>query len=147
MHLLDGDSLAWSVGPGVTWPVFDGWRIRANIAVQNARQEQAVALYEQIVLIAFQEVENALAACAEEQARYQTLVEAVKASQEAADLSYELYDRGGKDFLNVLVSQRALYASQDELVQSETAVITNLIALYKALGGGWEALEPDPANG
>ena len=81
---------------------------------------------------------GSLAACAEEQARYQTLVEAARASQEAADLSYELYDRGGKDFLNVLVSQRALYASQDELVQSETAVITNLIALYKALGGGWE---------
>ncbi len=146
-HLLDGNSLAWSVGPGVNWPVFDGWRIRSNIAVQNARQEQALALYEQIVLIAFQEVENALVACAEEQARYQALVEAVKASQEAADLSYELYDRGGKDFLNVLVSQRALYASQDELVQSETAVITSLIALYKALGGGWEALDPDPANG
>ena len=80
-------------------------------------------------------------------ARRPELIEAVRASQEAADLSYELYDRGWKDFLNVLVSQRALYSSQDELVQSETAVITNLIALYKALGGGWEALDPDPGNG
>lgn len=141
-HLLDRQSLAWSVGPGVTWPVFDGWRIRSNIRVQDARYEQALVTYEQTVLIAFQEVENALTAYTDEQIRRESLLEAVEASQQSTSLSYELYDRGWKDFLNVLESQRALYSSQDELAQSETAVVTNLISLYKALGGGWSPEAP-----
>ncbi len=137
-HILDSKSMAWSVGPAVTWPVFDAWRIRSNIEVQNALQEQALAGYEQTVLIAFQDVENALVAFTNEQARYRSLTEAVAASQKSADLSEELYSRGLTAFLNVLESQRALYASQDQLIQSQTAVVTDLISLYKALGGGWE---------
>ncbi|MBI4578187.1 MAG: TolC family protein, partial [Planctomycetes bacterium] len=62
-----------------------------------------------------------------------------EASKDAADLSNELYARGLAAFLNVLESQRSLYATQDQLVQSDTAVVTNLISLYKALGGGWDA--------
>lgn len=141
-HLLDRSSLAWSVGPGVSWPVFDGWRIRSNIAVQDARQLQAVATYEKIVLTAFQEVESALVAYTKEQVRYRSLAAAVEASKRAAGLSNDLYTAGKTNFLNVLDSQRALYAAQDQFVQSETAVITNLIALYKALGGGWQQPEP-----
>lgn len=137
-HLLDGNSLAWSVGPRVNWPVFDGWRIRSNIEVQNARQKQSLVIYEQTVLNAFKEVEQALVAYTKEQVRRRSLAEAVAASQVSTDLSNELYSRGMTAFLNVLESQRALYATQDQLVQSETAVITNLIALYKTLGGGWQ---------
>ena len=140
-RMLDRQSLAWSVGPGVTWPVFDGWRIRSNIKVEDARQEQALATYEQTVLIAFQEVENALAAYTDEQVRHQFLAEAVAASQESTALSNEQYAAGFTAFLNVLDAQRTLYASQDQLVQSETTMVTNLIALYKALGGGWEPVE------
>ncbi|HOB72900.1 MAG TPA: efflux transporter outer membrane subunit [Phycisphaerae bacterium] len=141
-HFFDRQSLGWSIGPGVTWPVFDGWRIRSNIAVQNARQEQALALYEQTVLVAFQEVENALVAYQEEQIRYQSLIEAVQASQEATEISVERFRHGQTNFLDVLESQRSLYASQDALIESETTVITNLISLYKALGGGWELPVP-----
>ena len=136
-HILDRNSLAWSVGPQMSWPVFDGWRIRANIQVQNARQEQALAAYERTVLTALQDVENALVAYANEQVRRQSLAEAVQAGQQSTDLSNELYTHGMTVFLNVLESQRALYALQDQLAQSETTVVTNLIALYKALGGGW----------
>jgi len=141
-HLFDQKSLAWSVGPQITWPVFDGWRIRSNIEIQNAQQEQAVALYEKTVLTAFQDVENALVAYTHEQVRYRSLDQAVQASQRSTDLSQELYARGMTGFLNVLESQRALYASQDQLVQSETSVVMNLLALYKSLGGGWEDLGP-----
>jgi outer membrane protein, multidrug efflux system len=137
-RLLDGSSLTWGIGPSIRWPILDGWRIRSNIAVQNALQEQALASYEKAVLRAFQDVENALTAYTNEQARRQELVEAVDASQQARDLSNELYTQGQAAFLNVLEAQRALYASQDALVQSETTAITNLIALYKALGGGWQ---------
>ena len=136
-HLLDNNSLGFSIGPVIDWPIFDGWRIRSNIEVQNARQEQAVATYEKTVLTAFQDVENALVAFANERVRYETLVEAVEASQKSTELSSELYTRGFAPFLNVLESQRALYISQDAMIQSETTVITDLIALYKALGGGW----------
>jgi multidrug efflux system outer membrane protein len=137
-HFLDSRSLFWSVGPAVSWPIFQGGAIRANIRVQNARQEQALATYEKAVLTALQDVENALVAYGNEKVRHAVLAEAVRASQTATDLSNELYGRGLTAFLNVLESQRTLYATQDQLVQSETTTITNLIALYKALGGGWE---------
>jgi len=138
-HFFDRQSLSWSLGPGFTWPIFDGWRIRSNIAVQNAREEQALATYEQALLIALQEVENALTAYQEERVRYDALIETVRASQESTDLSTDLYEHGETNYLNVIESQRALYSSQDQLIVSETTVITNLIALYKALGGGWDA--------
>jgi len=137
-HMLDRNSIGWSVGPAVSWPIFEGGRIRANIEIQNARQEQAVGAYEQIVLNAFNEVEAALSAYLNEQVRRQSLQEAVRTSRQATDLSTQLYVRGMTTFLNVLDAQRALYVSEEALVQSDTAIITDLIALYKALGGGWE---------
>jgi outer membrane protein, multidrug efflux system len=143
-HMLDQKSLAWSVGPGVSWPVFDGWRIRSNIEIQNALEEQALITYEKTVLTAFQDVESSLIAYTNEQVRHKSLGEAVAASQRSTDLSNELYTRGFTAFINVLQSQGTLYATEDQLVQSETNVITNLISLYKALGGGWEP--PAPAQ-
>lgn len=145
-HLLENNSLAWSIGPGITWPIFDGWRIRSNIEVQNARQEQALATYEKTILVAFQDVETALVAYANEQVRYRSLAEAVAFNQRSTDLSNKLYTVGWTAFLNVLESQRSLYASQDALVQSQSTAVTNLIALYKALGGGWE-IEHGQGNG
>lgn len=136
-QILDRNSLSWSIGPGVSWPIFDGWRIRSNIEVQNARQEQSLATYEKTVLTAFQDVENALIAYTSEQIRHEALANAVEASQRAKTLSNELYVHGMGEFLNVLEAQRAIYSSQDALVDCETSVITNLISLYKALGGGW----------
>ncbi len=145
-YFLDNRSLLWSVGPSVRWPIFDGWRIRSNIQVQNARQEQALAAYEKAVLVALQDVENALVVYAAEQQRYRSLAEAVASNQRSFELSSELYRRGLAPFLNVLEAQRALYLSQDAMVQSESLVVGNLIALYKALGGGWDvedaALDP-----
>ena len=136
-RFFDARSLNWSAGPGVSWPVFDGWRIRSNIEVETARQEQALAGYEQTVLIAFRDVESALIAYVQEQDRAAALDQAVTAGRESLELSNDLYSRGSVDFLNVLEAQRALYLSQDQLVESQTAVVTNLVSLYKALGGGW----------
>ena len=133
-----GDSKFWSVGPAVQWRIFDAGRIRANIKVQNARQEQALANYEQTALSAFEDVENALVAYAKEQVRRRSLEDAVKSSQESLRLANQLYANGLSDFINVLDAERSLYQAQDALVQSDRTVSTDVIALYKSLGGGWE---------
>jgi NodT family efflux transporter outer membrane factor (OMF) lipoprotein len=131
----------WSAGPTAQWKIFDAGRIRAKIKAQNAREEQALARYEETVLSSFEDVENALTAYAKEQTRERSLAEAVQANQQALEIASQLYRNGLVDFLRVLESQRALYDSQDSLVQSERAVILDLVKLYKALGGGWESLE------
>jgi len=128
----------WTAGPTISWPIFDGGRIRATIEVQNAREEQALAQYGQTVLTSLEEVENALTVYTREQVRQRALAAAVAANREAVALANERYTKGLADFLNVLETQRALYVSEDQLVQSERTVVSNLIALYKALGGGWE---------
>jgi NodT family efflux transporter outer membrane factor (OMF) lipoprotein len=139
--LVQDASQFWSIGPTIRWPVFQAGRIRANIEVQNARQEQALLRYEQAVLTALEEVENALVAYAKEQGRRQALAAAVSANQRAVELANELYINGLVDFLSVLEAQRSLFSSQSQLVQSDTAVSTDVVALYKALGGGWQADE------
>jgi multidrug efflux system outer membrane protein len=131
----------WAAGPLVQWRIFDAGRIRANIHLQTARQEEALAAYEQAVLAAFEDVENALTAYAHEQVRRQSLARAVDADEQAVRLAEQLYRNGLADFLRVLESQRSLYQSQDSLIESDQAVSSNLIALYKALGGGWKEHE------
>jgi outer membrane protein TolC len=129
----------WTVGPTVTWRVFDAGRIRSNIRAQDARERQALADYEQTVLSAFEDVENSLSAFAKEQTRYHSLRESVDAQQAAVNLSRDLYQNGLSDFIRVLDSERSLYQAQDALVQSQASISENLVALYKALGGGWHA--------
>jgi outer membrane protein, multidrug efflux system len=137
--LFDGNSRTWGVGPlAVRWPVFDAGRIRNNIRVQEARQEQALVGYERTVLQAYEEVANALVAYARVRERRESLGRAVDADQRAVDIANELWSRGLTDFLNVLDTQRALFLLEDQLAESDAAVTTSLIALYKALGGGWD---------
>ena len=128
----------WSAGPTVQWKIFDAGRIRANIRVQDARQEQVLANYEKVVLTSFEEVENALTAYAKEQTRRQALADAEKSSQESLHLANQLYTEGLVNFINVLDAERSLFQTQDALAQSDLAVTKNLIALYKSLGGGWD---------
>jgi NodT family efflux transporter outer membrane factor (OMF) lipoprotein len=135
---FDAGSRFWSLGPSVRWPIFTAGRIRQNIKVQNARQEQALIKYEQTVLTSLEEVENALVACGKEQEHYQALTESETSNRRAVDLADERYRSGLVDFLNVLETQRSLLAAQDEVAQSERTMDQNLVRLYKALGGGWQ---------
>jgi len=100
-------------------------------------------VYRQAVLTALQEVENALVASTKEQARRDELVKAVASNRKALDLSMRLYTQGQTDFLSVLESQRALTLTEDALANSTGTVLTDLVALYKALGGGWEETPAD----
>ena len=135
---LDSANQVWSIGPGISVPIFEGGRIRANIEVQNARQEQALYLYEQTILLALEEVENALVSFTQEQARRASLAEALEANQRSVRLANERYTRGIEDFLSVLTAQAQSFESEDQLLQSQAISLLNLVALYKALGGGWE---------
>lgn len=131
----------WSIGPGVSWPLLDGGRIRANIRVQEALATEQGLVYQRTVLTALRDVETALVAFQTEQQRRAALQEAEAAARRAVDLARLLYTEGKTDFLNVLSAQGQLFSTQDALVQSERAVSGNLVALYKALGGGWESNE------
>jgi NodT family efflux transporter outer membrane factor (OMF) lipoprotein len=127
----------WSFGPSVSWNVFDMDRTRSNIELQQALQEQSLIAYRQTVFNALQEVETALIASEKEEEHRRSLVDAVSANRKAVDLATILYTQGHTEFLNVLDAQRSLYATEDALVQSTGSVSTNLVALFKALGGGW----------
>jgi NodT family efflux transporter outer membrane factor (OMF) lipoprotein len=138
-HWFDAASRYWSAGPTVQWELFEAGSIRANIRVYNAREEQALDNYQQIVLVALEEVEDTLIAYAREQVRRGSLLNSVAANQQALEISTQLYKSGLADFLQVLDAERSLYESQDALVQSEQTVSLDLVQLYKALGGGWQA--------
>jgi len=134
---LVGRSRFWSIGPTISWPVFDAGKIRANIEIRNAQQEQALRLYERSVLTGLADVESALVNYSKEQTRYRSLLEAVSANQRAVRVAEDLYTQGLVAFLNVLDAQRSVYAAENDLAQSEANLAANLVALYKALGGGW----------
>jgi len=135
---FDWQSRLLSIAPSVSWPVFEGGRIRANIALQTATQQEALAAYEGAVLQAFQDVEDALVAFSHEQATRAQLQDAVRANRRAAELARNLYSQGLTDFLTVLVAEQSVFTSQDTLAQTERDVALQLVALYKAVGGGWE---------
>jgi multidrug efflux system outer membrane protein len=127
----------FSVGPGISLPLFNGGRIRSSIAVQTSRQRGAVISYQSTILNALEEVQNALVNYSQEQERRDRLNQAIQQSQLAVDLAGEQYRAGLVDFLSVLEAQGQLFANEDEWVQSQTNVTTQVITLYRALGGGW----------
>jgi len=135
----------WSLsgGPRISWAIFKPGAIRQNIEVQSALQEQALIQYEAAILGALEEVENALVAYAGEQQRRDDLRKATRAAQKTVELAQHKYQAGLTDFSNVLDGQRSLLSFEDQLAQSDGAVTSNLVRLYKALGGGWTSLTPD----
>ncbi|MBW2599060.1 MAG: efflux transporter outer membrane subunit [Deltaproteobacteria bacterium] len=136
----------WSIGPSISWNIFDAGAIHRNIEVQSALQEQYLNAYKAAVLNALEEVENALVAYAEEQNRRNSLNEAVQAAKRAVELSRIKYQSGMIDFARLLDAQRSLLSYQNQLVRSDGSVASNLIRLYKVLGGGWEASLAEKEN-
>ncbi len=135
------DNRVWSFGPSVSWRLFDTGRSQAAIALQQALREEDLLSYQQTVLIALQEAENAMIAAVKEEEHGQALGRAVVANRLALALATTVYSAGQTDFLAVLDAQRSLYAAEDALVQSNRAQATDMVALFKALGGGWSEAE------
>jgi NodT family efflux transporter outer membrane factor (OMF) lipoprotein len=143
--LLDGTNRSWSIGPGLSWPVFDGGRVTATIEFQQYTEQQALLVYRQAVLAALRDVENALTLYTHESQRQSNLQIAVEQSETAEALAEKLYRAGSSDYLNVLAAQRGLYSTRLALLQSRRDNLSNIIALYKALGGGWDTSRTDVA--
>ena len=137
-NFFGSGSKYWAAGPMLTWRIFDIGHVRSQIKAANAHAEQTLAAYEKTVLVAFAEVDDSLIAYNSEKDRQLALAEAVAANRRALELANELYTKGLGNFLNVLDAERSLYQTEDQLADSERAVLSNLVALYKALGGGWE---------
>lgn len=128
----------YAFGPSIRWAAFDLGRVHARIRAADARAEASVAQYERTVLAALEETENALVVFGRQQARRNFLRAAAEASEKAAWLARLRYEDGVADFLTVLDAERRLLEVQDRLAQSETATATALVAVFKALGGGWQ---------
>ncbi|HWX22441.1 MAG TPA: efflux transporter outer membrane subunit [Candidatus Binatia bacterium] len=135
---------AYSFGPQITWAALDLGHVRARIQAAHARAEAEVAGYEKTVLTALEDTENALVDFGREQARRDYLKESVRSATEAMSLARQRYDSGISDFLPVLDAERTQLDVEAQLAQSETRTATGLVAVYKALGGGWE-IERAPA--
>jgi len=138
LSLTNANSRFWAFGPTASWPIFDAGKIASNIKVQQAATQQSLLTYRQAVLTALQDVDNALSAGGHERQHQAALAEAVAASRRALRLATELYRNGETDFLNVLNAQGTLLASETAQVQSAQNLDQDLVALYKALGGGWD---------
>lgn len=132
------DSHQWSILPGLSLPVFQGGRILSRIATDTSKQRQAALEYEKIVLIALQEMETSLNAYFREGIRLQALEAEVSEYSAARDLSAVLYESGLVDFLYVIDTEKDLYDAEVRLAGSKELLMTSLVAVYKALGGGWE---------
>lgn len=128
---------AYSFGPQLSWAAFDLGRVRQQIAAAGARAEGALAQYEQTVLQALEEAENALTAYSRERARLEFLRESSKAAEEAAKLASQRYKDGVTSFLDVVDAERVALAAENEVVASQVRAATAWVAVYKAMGGGW----------
>lgn len=141
-NLLQPGAYLYTLAANTVVTIFDGGRLKQKVEIQNALQEQALISYQSAVRSALRDVENALAAYAGEQNRQRSLREAVQAATRAVDLATSQYSAGLIDFQAVLDTQRSLLSLQNQLIQSEAAVTSNLARLYKALGGGWDVAAP-----
>jgi NodT family efflux transporter outer membrane factor (OMF) lipoprotein len=143
--LTSWGALTYTVGPSVSLPIFEGGRLTGNLELTKAAQQAAAIAYQRTVLNAWQEVDNALVAYAAEQKRREEIVAAIAHDRRALDLARDRYRQGLSTYLDVLVAQRQLLSSEQQGAESSTTVSLNLVALYKALGGGWENTEPRDA--
>ena len=137
--LFKSAAFSYSAGANLLQPILNFGRIRAGIDLAEAKQQEAYLAYQKAVLEALQETETAMTRYLHEEIRRQTLSRAVADLREAVRLSQLRYHEGAVSFLDVLDAQRALYAGEIELARSEAEASTDLIAVYKALGGGANA--------
>jgi len=136
--LFSAGAAAYSFGPSLSWAAFDLGHVAARIRAANARADAELDQYQQTVLEALEETENALANFGRERARRDALVDAVASSERAASLADIRYEAGAIDFLAALDAHRTVLLQQMQLSESQTRTVTAMIAVYKALGGGWE---------
>jgi outer membrane protein, multidrug efflux system len=137
-NLGSSPSRSYVIGPGISWAAFDLGRVHTQVAQARARNDVALAIYEKAVLGALEETENALVTHARARDSLAYVAAAAEASARAARLARTRYEGGYVDFLEVLDAERTQLETEDRLAQNRTETATSLIAVFKALGGGWE---------
>lgn len=136
--------LSGAIGPGLVWNVFDHGRLTNTVLLQDARFQQFYEQYQDTVLRAAREIDDASVGFAKTGEQIVLLADAVKAAQRSLEIADRQYNEGLIDFQRVLDSQRTLFSEQDQLVASRGSLSQSLIAIYKAMGGGWEAARSRP---
>ena len=134
---LQPNSRDWRIGPRIDWPILYFGRLRANIHIQTAKQQQALLTYEQTILEALEDVESSLVAYREEEKRLRTIEEKLRAATLRTQLERDRYLSGLIDFSIFLLADQERLRIETEKIASRETLSTNVIALYKSLGGDW----------
>jgi NodT family efflux transporter outer membrane factor (OMF) lipoprotein len=134
-------STAFAVGPSISIPIFEGGRLRGVLTLRESQQREAVIFFQKTVLRAWKEVDDALTAYREAQHQRADVARSVTENQAALQAARQRYSEGAIDFLNVITTQARLLQSENDLADSETRIATDLVNLYRALGGGWEIVD------
>lgn len=137
--LFDSDSVGYAVGPSFVWPFLNYGRIKNSIRVQDARLQQALVAYRETVIQAAREVEDAMAAYSNAVEQDKILEKTVNAAARSTELSMLRYTEGLADYQRVLTAQQALVAQQSRYVSNKGEMVRSLVALFRAMGGGWES--------
>jgi NodT family efflux transporter outer membrane factor (OMF) lipoprotein len=138
-NLGKSESARYTLGAGLTWTPFDLGSIRSRIRASEARTQLSLASFEQAVSVALEETEGAFSSYTRSAQRAARLDEATRAADEAASLARKRFEAGVTDFLAVLDAEREVLANRDQQVQAQVGTATALVAVYRALGGGWAA--------
>ncbi|GAB3063856.1 efflux transporter outer membrane subunit [Stenotrophomonas tumulicola] len=137
--LFDSGTRAWSFLPSISLPIFQGGKLRANLAVANADRDIALAQYEKAIQVGFRETADALALGSSLDAQSDSQQALLEAAEQAQTLSQARYDAGLDSFVTLLDARRTAYSAQQSRLQTGLAQQTNRITLYKVMGGGWQA--------
>jgi multidrug efflux system outer membrane protein len=136
--LLEAESRIWALRPSISVPIFEGGRLRANLAGAKARHDQAVAVYRQTVLGAFRDVEDALVGVRLRAAQGDAVAEAVAAAARAVFIARSQYDHGITDYLQVIIAEGTHLDLELQSAQIQQQRLLTAVLLVKAIGGGWE---------
>jgi NodT family efflux transporter outer membrane factor (OMF) lipoprotein len=140
-NLFTPTSAAWAVGPSISIPIFEGGQLRGALALRESQQREAAISFQKTVLRAWKEVDDALTAYRETQRRRADVAQSVTENQAALQAARQRYTEGAIDFLNVIAAQAQLLQSENDLSDNDTQIATNLVNLYRVLGGGWEVAD------
>ena len=141
-NLFTYGARSFMAGPSITVPLFEGGRLKGELDLRKSEQREAALAYQQAVLQAWHDVDNALTAYAEGQHRRADTLTAVRSNQVALLTAEQRYSQGADTFLDVIAAQGAVLQTQDALAQVEAQLDVDLVTLYRALGGGWQAVDP-----
>jgi NodT family efflux transporter outer membrane factor (OMF) lipoprotein len=134
-------STAFAVGPSISIPIFEGGQLKGALELRESRQREAAIFFQKTVLRAWKDVDDALTAYHETQRRRADIARSVTENQAALQAARQRYSEGAIDFLNVITTQAQLLQSENDLADSDTQIATNLVNLYRAIGGGWEVAD------